>query len=83
MNKTYLVVDNTLIECQESASKPYLKVKNAYIPLTTETRTDGFKVKGMNNKMYQLVIHQTTMYTTTSQSAGITITTTTSSTYTC
>lgn len=82
MPQTYLVVDNTLIRCSDSATKPYIKVKNAYLELTTQTRTDGYKVKGTNDKIYQIIEKKVSMYTTTMSSGATTISTTTSSYYT-
>lgn len=64
---TYLVSNGNSIQCQSSAAKPYLKVSNAYLQLTSVTRTDGYHVTGDNNSVYQVVQSSTSSMTTTSQ----------------
>lgn len=45
--------------CKTTASKPYLRVKDAYLPLTTETGT-GLKVKANGNTYRPLETYTTT-----------------------
>lgn len=64
---SYLVIKNgeekKSYRCRESANKPYIKVSNSYLPLTTQTGT-GLKVK-INGSTYRIAESHTEEITKT------------------